>query len=106
MRSARVRMADASLPACGSVSANAPSAPPASIGGSHRACCSRDPQVTTGYCDRMWTESETAIAMSTAPSSSITSVQPTYENPAPPTEVGIGAAVNPSSPIFANSDRS
>ena len=75
-RSARVRIAAASLPACGSVRANAPSASPASIAGSQRACCSGVPQVTTGYCDRMWTESETAIDMSAAPSSSMTSVQP------------------------------
>ena len=33
------------------------------------------PQVTTGYCDRMWTDSDTAMAMSAAPSSSMTSVQ-------------------------------
>ena len=50
------------------------------------------PQVTTGYCDRMWTDSETAIAMSAAPSSSMTSVQPRYEKPAPPTASGNGAA--------------
>ena len=99
-------MAAASLPACGSVRANAPSASPASIGGSQRACCSAVPQVTTGYCDRMWTESETAIAMSAAPSSSMTSDQPRYENPAPPTDSGSGAAVSPSSPIRVNSDRS
>ena len=54
----------------------------------------------------MWTESETAIAMSAAPSSSMTSVQPRYENPAPPTASGNGAAVRPSSPIRVNSDRS
>ena len=34
--------------------------------------------------------------MSAAPSSSITSVQPRYENPAPPTASGSGAAVSPS----------
>ena len=34
----------------------------------------------------MWTDSDTAIAMSAAPSSSMTSVQPRYENPAPPTD--------------------
>ena len=105
-RSARVRIAAASLPAWGSVSAKAPSASPASIGGSQRACCSSDPQVTTGYCDRMWTESETAVAMSAAPSSSMTSDQPRYEKPAPPTTSGSGAAVSPSSPILVNSDRS
>ena len=54
----------------------------------------------------MWTDSDTAIAMSAAPSSSMTSVQPRYENPAPPTAAGNGAAVNPSAPIFANRDRS
>ena len=54
----------------------------------------------------MWTDSDTALAMSAAPSSSITSVQPRYENPAPPTASGNGAAVSPSSPIFANSERS
>ena len=43
--------------------------------GSQRARCSSVPQVTTGYCDRMWTDSDTAIAMSAAPSSSMTSVQ-------------------------------
>ena len=42
--------------------------------------------------------------MSAAPSSSMTSVQPRYENPAPPTDSGNGAAVRPSSPIRANSD--
>ena len=36
----------------------------------------------------MWTESDTAIAMSAAPSSSMTSVQPRYEKPAPPTDSG------------------
>ena len=39
-RSARVRIAAASDPACGSVRANAPSASPGSIAGSQRACCS------------------------------------------------------------------
>ena len=43
----------------------------------------------------MWTDSDTAIAMSAAPSSSITSVQPRYENPAPPTDSGSGAAGQP-----------
>ena len=70
-------MAAASEPACGSVSANAPSAEPASMAGSQRARCSSLPQVTTGYCDRTWTDSDTAIAMSARPSSSITSDQPT-----------------------------
>jgi hypothetical protein len=69
-------MAAASLPACGSVSANAPSASPLSMAGSQRARCSSVPQVTTGYWDRMWTDRETAIAMSAAPSSSMTRVQP------------------------------
>ena len=54
----------------------------------------------------MCTDSDTAIDMSAAPSSSMTSVQPTYENPAPPTEVGNGAAVRPSAPIAAKSERS
>ena len=94
-RSARVRIAAASEPACGSVRANAPSASPDCIAGSQRARCSSVPQVTTGYCDRMCTDSDTAIAMSAAPSSSMTSVQPRYENPAPPTAAGNGAAVSP-----------
>ena len=64
------------------------------------------PQVTTGYCDRMWTDSDTAIAMSAAPISSMTSVQARYEKPAPPTDSGNGAAVSPSSPIAVNSERS
>ena len=76
------------------------------MAGSQRACCSGVPQVTTGYCDSRWTESDTAIDMSTAPSSSITSVQPRYENPEPPTDSGSGAAVRPSSPILVNSERS
>src|SRR5690349_22245250 len=63
-RSARVRIAAASEPACGSVRANAPSASPAIIGGSHRSTCSGVPQVTTGYCDRMCTERLTAEARS------------------------------------------
>ena len=104
--SARVRIAAASLPAWGSVRAKAPRASPASIGGSQRSCCSGVPQVTTGSCDRMWTDRETAVAMSAAPSSSMTSVQPRYEKPAPPTDSGNGAAVRPSSPIRVNSDRS
>ncbi len=74
-RSARIRIAPASEPACGSVRANAPSASPASIGGSQRARCSSVPHVTTGYCERMWTERVTAVDMSAAPSSSMTSVQ-------------------------------
>ena len=60
----------------------------------------------TGYCDRMWTERETAIAMSAAPSSSMTNDQPRYENPAPPTDSGNGAAVRPSAPIRSNRPRS
>jgi len=105
-RSARVRSAAASDPACGSVSANAPRASPASIAGSQRDFCSSVPHVTTGYCERMWTDSDTAIAMSAAPISSMTSVQARYENPAPPIDSGNGAPVRPSEPIFANSDRS
>ena len=54
----------------------------------------------------MWTDRETAVAMSAAPSSSMTSVQPRYEKPAPPIDSGNGAAVRPSSPIRVNSDRS
>ncbi len=63
-RSARRRSADASEPAPGSVRAKAPSFSPLSISGSHQSRCAAVPQVTTGYCARMWTLSETAMAMS------------------------------------------
>ncbi len=51
----------------------------------------------------MWTDRDTAIAMSAAPSSSMTSVHARYEKPAPPMDVGKGAAVSPSAPIPAKS---
>jgi hypothetical protein len=103
---ARVRIAAASDPACGSVRAKAPSAAPESIGGSHSAFCSADPHVSTGYCDRIWTDKVMADAMSAAPISSITSVQPTYEKPAPPSASANGAAVRPRAPMPAKIERS
>jgi hypothetical protein len=54
----------------------------------------------------MWTDSVTAEAMSAAPISSITSDQPRYEKPAPPSASGNGAAVRPSSPMRRKMPRS
>ena len=64
LRSALSLSAEASEPACGSVRAKAPISLPASMPGSQRDFCSSVPQAMTGYCDRMWTDSETASAMS------------------------------------------
>ena len=101
---ARVRRLPASLPASGSVSAQAPRYSPRASGDSQRSLCASDPNIPTcAAASPLWAATVSAIVGSTRASSSTQMQYSTAESPAPPYRAGNCMPSSPSSASCASS---
>jgi hypothetical protein len=99
-RSARVWIAAASLPACGSVSARAQNASPAISRGSISARCRSLPQASSEASPKPTTRLKIEAAQyAPKPSRSCTSATVRHPAPSPPAPSGTASANSPSRPI-------
>src|SRR5512132_1949841 len=93
-------MLAASEPACGSVSAKAPSSSPRAIGRRNRSFCRSLPNFRIGMqATELWTLMIVEQEPSPAATSSIASARATWPAPAPPHSSGTSMPSRPSSPI-------
>ena len=105
-RSARVRIAEASEPACGSVRQKQPRSSPRASCGSHQFFCASLPKLrigpqTTEFCTARMVEH----APSPAAISSSTIASETWSRPAPPQRSGTQTPKSPSGPISFSASR-
>src|SRR5262245_11043701 len=104
--SARVRIAAASEPACGSLRQKQPRSAPRASCGSHQLFWLSLPKLRIGpHTTEFWTLTIVAHDASPAAISSSTSASETWSSPAPPQRSGTQTPKRPSGPISFNASR-